>query len=239
MNYLLIIANIGLVLITLYTLYLNARYRTEPAYIQQIGNIYNFCIQEYQDKILNTEIAIHGSRKASIREIRNEIKNEFTSKNITRKEFYDSTLKEGNWKNKAVYQISICLERIGLVVLIGGIPIGYILASNGYQIVQDWAYCKELVNKKLRLKSPVQKNYSNDDNKNIYFIRRHGEWLAYAACVYMDKYWENNKYNTELKEYLKEIGDIDQIKKQEKKIRQSEKSTIPKNINKTIEDLLY
>ena len=66
----------------------------------------------------------------------------------SRNEFVTKTLKYGTAENRFVAELSDVLERIGLMVITGALPIKPVLAFVGYNIVEDWTFCKQFVQKR-------------------------------------------------------------------------------------------
>ena len=110
-----------------------------------------------------------------------------------------------------------------------------VLAMNAPQIIEDWGYCSKFVDEKIRAERPL-KPKGSDDKTWIRFHRRHGEWLVYAAAIYVNRFWED--------EYLNDLisvacgCDMKTIGKREKELRELDSIIVPKNTKKEIKEVL-
>ena len=139
----------------------------------QISNIKPFFFDEY----LTDEIK--GHRK-SLQEKEKEY-------------FLNIDPKLGNDKDK----ISKAVQRIGIMVYIGAIPLSYVLIMNGFQVVTDWMHISKYVDE-IR-----GGNWRDNYNKNIPYCRRHAEWLSLVCYMYLktSNYSVNNKTDGGFKEF--------------------------------------
>jgi hypothetical protein len=77
--------------------------------------------------------------------------------------------------------ISHALQRIGVMVYLGGIPLSYALVMNSYQIVHDWLLIASYV-EDLRGSS---RDTTQSEFHEVPYHRRHGEWLALICWMWL------------------------------------------------------
>ncbi|MCK4953257.1 hypothetical protein KAS14_05695 [Candidatus Bathyarchaeota archaeon] len=217
-------------IIAIFAIYRAFRFRQELSFPEQIANIPEFLRREYAYRKFDE------NKFKTLEQARNEIRNITKIKRMNVKEIQKEILEnEDSWYNKFAYQASIGLQHIGLMILVGAIPIKLVLPDIGKLIIEDWSYCSELIEKKLRedvLTLKTDKKYS----KKIHFSRRHAEWLAYAAALYLYNYWEGEKTNELL---LRLFGkNVELIRKRERELRESEPALISDTTSKKIEEFL-
>ena len=82
-------------------------------------------------------------------------------------------------KNQDLYTISIALQRIGIMIYIGGIDLSFAILMNGFQILSDWILIHEFVYNSLR-----------NDEESVIAVpceRRHAEWFVLILYQYLYK----------------------------------------------------
>lgn len=99
------------------------------------------------------------------------------------------SLKVGTWQNKVAFEIGISLQRLGSLAFFGAIPIGWLLHLNSDQIIDDWLLCRAWI-----------KDYQDKQQTSLVkwtietpFHRRHAEWIALAASIWMSQYCSGYK----------------------------------------------
>ena len=109
------------------------------------------------------------------------------SPQAARQRVLEATIEQGTLENKVADEIALALERVGAMVMAGGIPLCYVLAQIAPRIVQDWGLCSKLVEEVIRQeKQPIYRPSRSSGNK-IWFPRLHGQWLAYAAAIWLER----------------------------------------------------
>jgi hypothetical protein len=71
------------------------------------------------------------------------------------------------------WALSVTLQRIALRVYVGVIPIQYVLANNGYQLLSDWSLVYDFV-KSIRTKEG-----------GVPYSRRHAEWFVLFSFIWL------------------------------------------------------
>jgi hypothetical protein len=170
----------------------------------QIANLPDFFRREYTDKHFNDpRTTADGTKLKTLRDARYFVQEKLESvetREEARSQFIKNTKKRGLWENKFANELSIALEQVGAMVLAGAIPLRLVLALNGYQIIEDWGYCRRLVEDEIcgtknckPSRSPILKK--SDEKNPIFYHRRHGKWLAYAAIIYMSQNYKSGCLN--------------------------------------------
>lgn len=85
------------------------------------------------------------------------------------------------------WRISVVLQRVGIMVYAGGIPIEYTLAMNAPQFVADWAHCCEWTREQCwGIDCKKTSNTVPDEALQLVpFHRRHAEWLGLIAWMWL------------------------------------------------------
>jgi len=132
-----------------------------------------------------------------------------------------------NWENKLAFELSIALERLGIAIFSGSIPLRFLLLIAADQLLEDWTICLPWV----MLYRQKQKTVNTDSR--IPFHRRYAELLVLLAAIWMHNNYPNyeplkeiiNRYEniTNLKlifinRFRKEINNIDPMTVNEIKI---------------------
>lgn len=226
------------------TLLATIKFRSELSFPEQISNIPDILNEEYLKRQFSPPAKTNERELYNLKDARLLIQDELKLKGDetleqARDRFLTSTLQDFRdhdyyWQNKFAYEVSLGLEQVGIMILTGAIPLNLVLVLCAYQIIEDWGYCSILVKEKIRGNdAPIPK--SQDYKESVVFHRRHGEWLAYAAAIYMYKNYSGERLNY----LISLIGEIEKIKKHEKKLRKFDSAIIPHSVNKNIEDILY
>ena len=207
------------VIIALYSIRLAFRFRTELGLSEQISNIPEFIREEYWFKQISPPISIGDEEISTLKDGRFYIyeKMKFADVNNFEEElnrFLDKTVNRKTWQNKIAYQISLGVDQVGLYVLSGGLPAQFVFAVSANQLMEDWLYCSRLVTDIFRDPHEIKPKPGITSDR-IRFHRYHGEWIAYASTIYMNKYWDGEKIDI----VIKLLGGIDDIKNMEKTIR--------------------
>lgn len=222
------------VLIALYSIRLAFRFRAELGLSEQISNIPEFIREEYWFKQISPPITIGDEDVSTLKNARVYISDEMKLGDDNNYEealnrFLDNTVNIKTWQNKIAYHISLGVNQVGLHVLSGGLPAQLVFAVSAYQLMEDWLYCSRLVTDVLRDPLDLESKPGNTGDR-IGFHRYHGEWLAYASAIYMNKYWKGEKLYT----ITNILGGLSNIKRMEKTIRKFVISTgfVPQSTQK-------
>jgi hypothetical protein len=219
------------------------KFRSELALPEQIANIPDFLSKEYLERRFPPRVTkqfewLHTLKDARFAASKRLQQEENYKDAINRFQALTLNLNGNFWENNFAYELSLALDQVGVMVLAGAIPLNIVLAMNAPQIVEDWGYCSKLVKDEIRDKRPLKPKES-DDKTWIRFHRRHGEWLVYAAAIYLDRYWTGRLLDDLISVVCD--GDMKTIRKREEELW--EKFTkleysIPKNTKNEIEKLL-
>ena len=90
---------------------------------------------------------------------------------------------------KVIERLALEIQRLGFRVIRGAVPMQALLAGNGPNIVEDWGYCCEHV--KIQHKDSTDMQARVDPS--VQFSRRHGEWLALVASLYLRRNWQGDR----------------------------------------------
>jgi hypothetical protein len=201
-----------------------------------------FLGRDYLDRSLSSPLHIPYGDAYNLKDVRVFVRTELEtrgneSREKLRKRFINSTLEKGSWQNRYTHELSLELQRLGAMVLAGAIPVNLVLAFHGYSIIEDWGYCSPLLECKIRGTKTPMREIDIDQKMEIPFHRRHAEWLACAAAIYMSQYFKGGN----LDELLLSFGnDMEGIREREKAIRESETElkVIPDGTQREIRELL-
>lgn len=207
--------------------YLVMKHRRELSLSEQISNAPDFIYKEYINRSLERPIMICGRNCATLREARNA----FTDR-LSKDEQKECFTETGEWSD-FVYQLSIALENLGLLILAGAVPIKLVFPNVAGLIVEDWNRCFE-VGGARRTRTIILKA-SSKLSKPISFQRRHAEWLATAAKIYMHNHWEGAGVD----ELLKQTEDVKGLEKRERELREAEPNLVLTKTGKEIDAFIY
>ena len=213
------------------------RFRSELSLSEQIGNVPDLYVMEYLDRRFSVPLCVGTQELHTLKEARALTKEEIKPKDNetpeqARERFLNATLGSG-WENKFAYELSLGVERAGAMVLAGAIPLQLVLALNGGQIVDDWMYCSRFIEKRLRNSQDAPTSRGHDA-KNIYYHRRHGEWLAYAAAIWLFQKWEGGH----LSDLKATFGNVETMHKHEQELRRIDSELIPKATQNSLRRIL-
>lgn len=141
-----------------------------------------------------------------------EIKEQRKSLQKIEKEYFISLDKSFD-ENKD--KISKALQRIGIMMYIGAIPLSYVLIMNGYQVVTDWMRISKFVDD-IR-----GGNWLAAKSNNIPYCRRHAEWLALVCFMYLktSRYSINGDMLKDFECFEKHYGGYKKVLKSEGLLR--------------------
>ena len=81
-------------------------------------------------------------------------------------------------ENRFCYALSLALEDVGHMALVGALPLDVVVSRAAPLIVEDWGYCRHLVQK-------IRGAWGAKGSPIGSWERRHGEWLACVAAMYL------------------------------------------------------
>ncbi len=231
------LAALATVIVTCLALRATIKFRSELSLSEQIGNIPDLYVKEYLDRRFSVPLRVGTQELHTLKEARALAKEEIKPRDNetpgqARERFLNATL-GSCWENKFAYELSLALERVGAMVLAGAIPLELVLAINGDQVIDDWMYCSRFIEKRLR-DPQVAPTSRVDDAKNIYYHRRHGEWLAYAAAIWLFQKWEGGH----LRDLGATFGNVEVMRKHEQELRRIDSELIPEATQKSLRKIL-
>lgn len=215
------------------------RLRSDSAMPTQLSAIPDFIASQYLDRRLPAPLKLGNTNLETLREAREHARRHVSPKpgkasNAARDKFLLATLSDEAWQNDFAYELSLGLEQVGAWIMAGAIPLRVVLALHSSQILEDWGYCSRLVNQRIRQDGLSPNNPAKDDD-SVYFERRHAEWLACAAAVYVRRNW----HGASLEQVAPELSDLKAVKRRERTLRKLEKAIIPNSVNRSIRVTLY
>ena len=137
-----LITSLITVIVSLYTLSTAFRFRSELALSEQITNVPLLLSQDYVDRKFIPPIYTDDKEINSIRDARllaqKAIRpSDSKTEKDARLQFLENTMEDGTWENKFAYEVSLGLERVGLMVLSGGLPANYVFEDAALVIIED------------------------------------------------------------------------------------------------------
>lgn len=126
--------------------------------------------------------------------------------------FVDKSTRLGTWENTVAYALSLSLQRLGTLTLSGAVAVDVVSPMYAVAILQDWMVCEALV-EKIRSADAIVDSRS----KKVPFQRRHAEWIALAAALYLSENWTGGSINK-----LLTMINVDEFRQREQLIREVE-----------------
>ena len=215
------------------------RFRREPSRAEQMKNISELFIKKHLDRVFQNPISIGQKSVTTLKEARRSASAAVAPKNgeaagKSREDFLSRTLDQSTWENKFAYELSIALEELGAAIFAGALPLDFVLALNADQIVEDWSYVETFVNsEKLRRRSdaPIPKRSSLQGD--VFYHRRHAEWLVYVADLWLSRNWISGQE----KRMAIELS-ISTIRRRERALRQMDKSLLASSTKSTLRRMI-
>jgi len=162
-NYVLLFIYLALLSAAIFALILDIRWRREPSYIQQLSHINDIYVNEYFNRQeISKIIPVKDEKINNLKKLREFIREDLKPRNNeceekARRRSIEKSMIKDNWQNIFAYNVSFCIQRIGIMVLLGIIPAEYVLANHACTIIEDWGYCKNLVDIITRKNCPINK----------------------------------------------------------------------------------
>ena len=230
-------------MLSIYATVLVLRFRHQLSFSEQIANIPNFLNKRYLDR------EIKGTKEdepKTLKEARDHLRKEdegVEAFKIIQEKIGEKEEKRRTWHNKYAYEASLALQNIGLMLIVGAIPIKLVLSEFACIIIEDWRFCQRFIEEDLRSETPLKWKSSKTHKliKPMFYSRRHAEWLAYASALYLHEYWEfiegeGNRLFA-LKNALSLFGSVHEIRQREHELRRAEELA-PKNVMSEIDKFL-
>ena len=225
-------------LIALFAVFQALRFRSESSVPEKIANLPEYLSKQYVDRVFEIRHKNGRRRTITLRDARLLAKRDISPRRgesiaAARHRFVAATLEVGSWQNRFAYEVSIGLEWVGAMVLSGAIPLVLVLSLDSLLIIEDWVYCKQLVANVIRGQQPPLPK-DRGYRPFVGFHRRHAEWLACAAAIYISDNWTS----TQLDGLLPLLGDSALIRSTEQAIRKFERPLISPSTRRELDHLL-
>jgi hypothetical protein len=130
-------------------------------------------------------------------------------------------LESGDDPTKLVEQsemLGLAVQELGFRVRVGILPLGPLLVATAMRIVSDWRMFEVT---RVRKEQDWTKTHKHVDGQRISWRRRHGEWLAHLAAMYVLQEWRETSNSTDMEKFV----DVDRCKA----IYESDKKWIPRS----------
>lgn len=167
---------------------------------EQVNNIPRLFLEEYVDAKIARPIQVPdtdgGTTLTTLQEARECVRCLARDRGAW-EGFLERSRDERKWENRIAYEISLAIQKVGASVFVGAIPLDFVLATGATQIVSDWGYCHRLV-QRIRDDFPPLEATRFYLAKQVGYHRRHGEWLAYVAAIWLHQKWGS----VELQQFL-------------------------------------
>jgi hypothetical protein len=188
-----------------------------------LSGITRFIAEEYESRRFDS-IPIPGLEgPSSLKEVRLLALRQYEED----AERWDVESQVGNtWQNEVAYEIALMLEQIGVAVFTGLVPLRMVLALYGARFVKDWLLCRSWVRSYQDRAEMV--------SHHISYHRRHGEWLALVAAMWMDENWTYPNS----KRVLSECGGTDGARARISDLSKVDETLMPRSVQEDIKELV-
>lgn len=95
---------------------------------------------------------------------------------------------QGAWQNRVAFETAWVLEHLGIAAFTGMVPLRVLLGLVGDAVIDDWLLCRSWV-KSYRESQHAISQIGTSDTPNAHYHRRHAEWLALVATIWMSQHW--------------------------------------------------
>lgn len=140
--------------------------------------LFEIVVQQYLDRPFSATRAPEHVQFANLRDAKRRALGELNSDPLS---WAQDITDESGWRNKVAFELSVALERLGVAVATGVVPLRFLLPLAAGQILDDWRICKPWVDFH-RQNEPLFESQTA-----IPFQRRHAEWLALLCAVWMNR----------------------------------------------------
>jgi len=151
--------------------------------------IIDYIVREYLEREfkMTQPPAIHGKIVRSLREAKQHARKEYEQN----PEKWDKASRRSNlgaWQNAVAFETAWVLENLGATVFSGALPLGIALAIVGDVVIDDWILCRSWVNS-YREDEKAISQVQTTHTPGVHYHRRHAEWLALIATLWMTRHW--------------------------------------------------
>ena len=230
-------------LLSVYAVVLALRFRQQCSFSEQIADFPIFLHKQYVER------EIKGASKGepqTLKEARASLREEDKGAEafkVIQEKIAEKAEKKRTWHSKYADEASLALQNIGLMILVGAIPIKLVLSEFACILIEDWRFCQRFIEEDMSRKTPLKWKSSKTHklSKPMFYSRRHAEWLAYASALYLHEYWEfiegEGNQLFALKDALSLFGSVHEIRQREHELRRAE-GLAPKNVMSEIDKFL-
>jgi hypothetical protein len=145
--------------------------------------IFDILGDEYLDRSFKSrgDIRIDNKTVSSVREAKRLARRKYE----TRWADWDaaSDIDRDEWENHLAFELGVALERLGIAVFTGVVPVQVFLALAADQVLEDWILCRGWI------RSYQKKHRVTDATGMVTFHRRHAEWLVLLSALWMKKHF--------------------------------------------------
>lgn len=130
---------------------------------------------------------INGRVVRALREVRQHAKKEY-EQNPGEWDKASRRSNRGAWQNAVAFEIAWVLEHLGATAFSGALPLRIALAVVGDVVIDDWVLCRSWV-KSYREDEKAISQMQTTRTSSASYHRRHAEWLALVASLWMARHW--------------------------------------------------
>lgn len=135
-------------------------------------------------------------------------------------------------QNAIAYETAIALEMLGIAAFTGLIPLRLLLPEIGDVIIDDFLLSLSWI----RSYQALQNTYSSvGQTLKVPMHRRHAEWLALIAGLWMSKHWKSYEGVSKLQQVYK---DVENMREWVVAISNADGNLMPKNVRDDLRDLV-
>jgi len=145
----------------------------------------------------------------------------------------ESHVSKETWQNTTAYETSIALETLGIAVFTGLVPLRLLLAEHADSIVDDWLFCVPWV-ESYRDREAAKSRVETTKSTNVQFYRRHAEWLAYVAALWIVDHW-NYKWGHHL---INENGGPAGVRTRIVELSRADRVLMPDIVHKDLKEIV-
>jgi hypothetical protein len=134
-------------------------------------------IRQYLDRTFSATDApeILGRRVATVREAKLKAR-----QHLRNEDWEERSQSEDTPQNKIAFELSIALERVGVAVFTGIVPVRFLLSLAADQVVDDWFLCRAWI-ESYRTRQGI--------SGTLPYHRRHAEWLVLLCRLWMHHHY--------------------------------------------------
>jgi hypothetical protein len=137
-----------------------------------------------------------------------------------------------NWQNAVAHETAWVLEHLGAAVFSGALPLRLTLAISAGGIVNDWLLCRSWVRSYREEANAVSKLRATG-TRTVNFNRRHAEWLALVATLWMRTSWHYPQADVVADRY----GGIDNLADHLRDLSRADKGLMPARVRDDVKAL--